>query len=71
MAVGVELLILLGLGLLYLPVGVDVLSGLQGTVGVVFAHFFKLFLVFLHLAHELANLGQGRGGLPCLSRLPG
>src|ERR1035438_4386013 len=67
-AIGVELLILLGLGLLYLAVCVDVLGGLQGTVGVVFAHLFELLLVVLHLADELANLGQGRGGLSMLPR---
>src|SRR6266568_5228145 len=57
-----EVFVLRGLGLLYLPVRVDVLYYLPRGIRIVLADFVELFLVLLHLVHELANLGQGFGG---------
>ena len=62
MAVDEKVLVLLGLGLLDLSAGVDILGGLEGTVGVVLAYLVKLLLVVENLADQLANLRQGRRG---------
>jgi len=65
-AVDKELLELLRLSLLHLPLGIDLLGGLQGTEGVVFADLVQLLLVVPHLVHQLGNPGQRRlGGRLC------
>src|SRR6185369_9406037 len=51
--------ILRRLGLLDLPLGVNVLSRLKRSVCVVLANLVELLLVFLNFAHELPNVGQG------------
>src|ERR1035441_8390452 len=56
------------LGLLYLPVGVEVLDGAGRAVGIVLTHLLKLLLVFRHLLNQLVNIRNRSGRCLLASR---
>ena len=55
-----EVLILFDLRLLYLAGAIDILHGLHRSIGVRLAHLIQPPLVFLHLLHQLPDVGQRR-----------
>src|ERR1035437_9534300 len=57
-AVHKEGLMLQGLGLLHLPVAIDVLDGPDGVIGIGLAHFLNLFLVFRPLVNQLEKVRE-------------